>query len=132
MSTRIENVPKLRTVPASIAAELYNTALLTTLRLESPFRIRLTGLRTIDVVINRHTWVCLDRSMYDLPALAWTCINQNNRSALHTPVECELNYYHIHANISAHKVLDNLHSALKEALVSATPNQPGKIITFPG
>jgi len=128
MSTRIENVPKLRTVPASINAQLYNTALLAILRLEAPLRIRLPGLRTIDVVLNRNTWVCLDRAMYDLPALAWTHINQTGRGALHAPVECELHYYHIHANISAHKVLDSLHTALEEMLANAAPNQPGKVI----
>jgi len=131
MSTRIENAPKLRTVPASINAELYNIALLATLRFEAPPRIRLPGLSTIDVVINRNTWVCLDRAMYDLPALTWTHINQNGRSALHTPVDCELHYYHIHANISAHKVLSNLYAALEKMLANPAPRQPGKIITLP-
>ncbi len=131
MSTRIENVPKLRTVPASINADLYNRALLATLRLEAPLRIRLPGLRTIDVVINRDTWICLDRTMYDLPALAWTHINQKGRNALHTPIDCELHYYHIHANISAPKVLTSLYGALEEVLKSAAPGQPGKIITLP-
>jgi len=131
MSTRIENVPKLRTVPASINAELYNIALLATLRLEAPLRIRLPGLRTIDVVINRNAWICLDRTMYDLPALAWTHINQKGRNALHTPVDCELHYYHIHANISAHKVLTSLYGALEEVLGNAASSQPGKIIVLP-
>ncbi|VAW84947.1 hypothetical protein MNBD_GAMMA17-2144 [hydrothermal vent metagenome] len=131
MSTRIENVPKLRTVPASINAELYNIALLATLRLEAPLRIRLPGLRTIDVVINRNAWICLDRTMYDLPALAWTHINQKGRNALHTPVDCELHYYHIHANISAHKVLTSLYGALEEVLENAASSQPGKIIVLP-
>ncbi len=130
MSTRIENVPKLRTVPASINAELYNIALLAMLRLEAPLRIRLPGLKTIDVVINRNAWICLDRTMYDLPALAWTHINQKGRNALHTPVDCELHYYHIHANISAHKVLTSLYGALEEVLANAASSQPGKIIVL--
>jgi len=69
--------------------------------------------------------------MYDLPALAWTHINQHGRSALHTPVDCELHYYHIHANISAPKVLNSLYAALEEALTNRVPSQPGKIIRFP-
>jgi len=131
MSTQIENVPKLRTVPASISAELYNKVLLAVLRHDAPLRIRLPGLRTIDVVINRNSWICLDRAMYDLPALAWSQINLEGRNALHIPVECELHYYHIHANISAHNVLNSLDFALKETLARVTPSQTGKIITFP-
>ncbi len=131
MSTRIRNSPRLRTVPASINAELYNLALLATLRLEAPLRIHLPGIKTIDAVINKKAWICLDRAMYDLPALAWTQINQKGRNALHTPVDCELHYYHIHANISAHKVLTSLYGALKEVLANAAPSQLGKIIVLP-
>ncbi|MCF6323994.1 MAG: hypothetical protein L3J89_06705 [Gammaproteobacteria bacterium] len=130
MSTRIGNVPRLRTVPASINAELYNIALLATLRLEAPLRIPLPGLRTIDAVINRNSWICLDRAMYDLPALAWTHINPKGRDALHTPVDCKLHYYHIHANISAHKVLTSLYGALEKALANAAPGQRGKLIVL--
>ncbi len=132
MSTRIENIPRLRTVQTSIDAPLYNTVLLATLKLEAPLRIRLPGLRTIDVMLSRNAWICIDRAMYELPALAWTQINSGRRDALHAPVECELHYYHIHANISAHKVLDSLHAVLEEMLAdAATPEQPGKVITLP-
>ncbi len=131
MSTRIENVPRLKTVPASINAQLYNITRLATIRFGTPLRLRLPGLRTIDVILNRNTWVCVDRAMYDLPALAWTHINHEARLALHTPVESELHYYHIHANISAHKVLDSLHAGLEEMLANAAPNKPGQVIKLP-
>jgi len=69
--------------------------------------------------------------MYDLPALAWTHISRGGRNALHTPVNCELHYYHIHANISAHKVLNSLYIALEEAFTNVASSQPGKIIKLP-
>jgi len=131
MSTRIDNVPKLRTVPASINAELYNLIKLATIRIETPLRVRLPGLRTIDMVINKNTWVCLDRAMYDLPALAWTNINEERRDGLHKPVECQLHYYHIHANISASKILDSLYAVLEEMLANTKPAHPGTLVQFP-
>ncbi len=69
--------------------------------------------------------------MYDLPALAWSHINSDARQALHTPVESELHYYHIHANISANKVLDSLYAALEEMLTNAAPNTSGQVIKLP-
>lgn len=131
MSTRIENVPKLRTVPAIITAPLYNLVHLALIRLDSPLRLRLPAHRNIDVVLSRHTWVCLDRTMYDLPALAWTNLNRDRPHLLHAPIECQLNYYHIHANISANKVLDSLYIVLEEMLADPDLSQPGQVIRFP-
>lgn len=131
MSTRIENAPKLRTTSASIDARLYNLVRLAQVRLYTPLRLRLPGLRTIDAVLNRNTWVCVDRAMYDLPALAWTHINETQRDGLHEPVDCQLHYYHIHANISANKVLDSLATVLEEILAKSTPSENGELIHFP-
>jgi len=128
MNTKIENVPKLKTVLASIEAPLYNIARLATIKFETPLRLQLPGHKTIDVILNRNTWVCIDRAMYDLPALAWTHLNHENRQALHTPVESELHYYHIHVNISADNVLESLQAALQLLLANSEPNQPGEVI----
>lgn len=131
MSTRIENVPKLRTTPSSIDAKLYNLVRLTLIRADTPLRLRLPGLRTIDVVLNKNTWVCLDRAMYDLPALAWTNINEERRQGLHEAVDCQLHYYHIHANISASKVLDSLVMVLEEIVAKSIPASSGELIRLP-
>lgn len=131
MHTRIENVPKLKTVPASIDAQLYNIARLATIRFETPLRVRLSGHKTIDVILTQNSWVCIDRAMYDLPALAWTHTNPEARQALHMPVESELHYYHIHANISAYKILKSLQAALEELLDSTKSDKQGKVIKLP-
>ncbi len=119
--TSLEDIPVIKISPVSIAAKNYNRIRLAILRLDNPLRIPLPGLRGMDLIADKEAWVCVDRTLYDLPVLAWTAFEHQNRSTLHLPVSCQLNYYHIHANVIAETVLTTTDRVLQERL---KPYQP--------
>lgn len=116
MKSRIDDVPKLKTEPTWIDGSIYNQARLALIRLDDPLRIKLPGLRGMDILMDGQAWVCVDRSLYDLPVLAWTDFAPRDRNTLHTPVECLLHFYHIHADLIGDTILEALHRELTSRL----------------
>ncbi|NOY71100.1 MAG: hypothetical protein GXP14_01780 [Gammaproteobacteria bacterium] len=128
--TRLEDVPVIKISPVSIAAGNYNRIRLALLRLDNPLRIPLPELRGMDLIVDEEAWVCVDRTLYDLPVLAWTAFKNQGRSALHLPINCQLNYYHIHANVIAETVLTTTDRVLQERLRPYQPSaKPTEIYT---
>jgi hypothetical protein len=121
MKTRIENVPKLKTERMLIDGARFNQVRLGLLRLENPLRIKLTGLRGMDIILDNNAWVCVDRTMYDLPVLAWTDFDYAGRNALHEPVHCQLHFFHIHADLIIETVLATMTSVLTQLLKNKNP-----------
>ena len=122
MKTRIENVPKLKTERMLIDGSRYNQVRLGLLRLENPLRLKLTGLRGMDIILHNTAWVCVDRTMYDLPVLAWTDFESSRRQGLHEPVQCCLHFYHIHADLIIETVLATTTSVLTQLLKNKYPS----------
>jgi len=116
MKSRIEDVPKLKTEPAQIEGPLYNQARLALLRLKNPLRLKLPGLRGMDVLLDSQAWVCVDRTLYDLPVLAWTDFDHTKRDSLHKPTRCLLHYYHIHADLIGNTILETVSRELGKRL----------------
>lgn len=126
MKSRIEDVPKLKTELTEISGPLYNQGRLALLRLENPLRLRLPGLRGMDVLLDTHAWVCVDRTLYDLPVLAWTDFKQTEREGLHQPVRCLLHYYHIHADLIGDSILATVARELGKRLRKLHAAQPSE------
>jgi len=116
MKSRIDDVPKLKTETTWIDGSIYNQARLALLRLDDPLRIKLPGLRGMDILMDGQAWVCVDRSLYDLPVLAWTDFVPGDRDTLQAPVECTLYFYHIHADLIGDTILEAVHRELTNRL----------------
>lgn len=127
MKSRIEDVPKLRTIGTEIEGGRYNQVRLGLLRLGHPIRLALPGLRGMDVIVDPKAWVCVDRTLYDLPVLAWTDFEIQERKAIHEPVHCLLHYYHVHADLITETVLSTLLSVLAERLGRKFPLPDGPL-----
>jgi hypothetical protein len=122
MSTRLDDVPVIKIKTVDIDAAVFNRVRLALLRLENPLRLSLPGLRGMDVLLDGQNWVCVDRTLYDLPVLAWTGFETAGRSALHAPVGAKLHYYHIHANVLSETVLNTIDWLLQERLRPLSTN----------
>ncbi|MFQ5469292.1 MAG: hypothetical protein ACE5EH_03190 [Gammaproteobacteria bacterium] len=116
MKSRIEDVPKLSTVSTMIDASRYNQVRLALSRIDSPLRIPLPGLRGMDMILESDAWVCVDRTLYDLPVLAWTDFKRLSSTGIHEPVKCLLHTYHIHADLITETVLSTLTRILGQKL----------------
>jgi len=126
MKSRIEDVPKLKTESSDIDSQLYNRARLALLRLEDPLRLRLPGLRGMDILLDSQAWVCVDRTLYDLPVLAWTDFEHAKRDSLHSPIRCLLHYYHIHADLIGDTILETVNRELDKCLRLHRDEQDGE------
>ncbi|MBI5449768.1 MAG: hypothetical protein HY940_00255 [Gammaproteobacteria bacterium] len=100
----------------------YNQIRLGLLRIENPMRLELPGLRGMDIVLDDNSWVCVDRTLYDLPVLAWTNFEVTRRASLHEPVRCLLHYYHIHAELIKETVLNTVLKEIAKRARNLSPS----------
>jgi hypothetical protein len=97
MRSRLEALPTYWRGRGEIKAEYFNRARLALLRLGSPLRLPLPRLRGLDLVLTDDCWVCVDRSLNDVPVIAWLDFASHGRISLVAPIACELRHYHAHA-----------------------------------
>lgn len=116
MRSRIDEVPALWVMRGSVEAADYNRIRLALLRLGEPLRLPMRHLRGLDVVLGKEAWVCVDRTLDDLPVIAWTRFAVAGRNDLQAPVECELRYYHAQAGMILAQVREEVTVQLTERL----------------
>lgn len=112
--TRLNELPILRSRPIAVEAERFNRVRLALRRLNSPLRIELPKLRSLDFILENNLWAIVDRDLNDIPVVAWTDFAR--RSSLHRPVSCMLRYYHAHADAVIDKALQKLDHILSARL----------------
>ena len=130
MKSRIDEVPKLKTLATVVDGRRYNQVTLGVRRLKSPLRLSLTGLRGMDLLVDKEAWVCVDSTLYDLPVIAWTDFRPAARRAIHEVVPCLLHYYHINAELITESVLATAIKEIQKRLCNRTPAAPARIRTL--
>lgn len=113
MNFREGRIPPLRTLPKIVEAQLFNRVRLALLRQGSPLRLPLHGLRGVDVILERHRWLAVDRFRNDMPILAVTDFETTDRSDLHLPINCCLHLYHYHAGLVSGVIVTAIETALE-------------------
>jgi hypothetical protein len=128
MRSRLNDVPILKTTPTCIEAMYYNRVRIALSRIDNPLRIELINLRGLDIVIDDEVWVCVDRTLNDLPIFAWTDFEYSARNHLFEPVACRLRFYHNHADLICGTVLDLINRNLDARLsLLQEQSKPSKI-----
>jgi len=105
MYSKFNDIPVLKALPAYIEAAYYNKARIALNRVSNPLRVPLINLQGLDFILQDKIWMCVDRSMKDLPILAWTEFNIRERSGLTSSVACQLRFFHSHADLVFGSVL---------------------------
>lgn len=126
MEFQDREIPPLRTVPKTVEARRFNRARLALLRLGSPLRLQLSGLRGVDLILSHRMWLSVDRIQNDLPIMALTDFATDNRSSLHEPVSCHVHLYHYHAGLVMSLIMDAMDQALEERLSQLRVGEGGK------
>ncbi len=128
MRSRLSDVPILKSAPTCIEAMYYNRVRIALSRIGNPLRIELINLRGLDIVIDDEAWVCVDRTLNDLPIFAWTDFEYGARENLFEPIACRLRFYHNHADLICGTVLDLVNRNLDVRLSRLKEkNKPSKI-----
>ena len=120
MKSRLQGLPRYSSKRVEVEAELYNCVKLALLRLGKSLRLPLPSLRHLDVLLDKETWICVDRDQNDIPIIAWLNFEVQHRDSLHQPIACECYSYHSHAEIIEDKVLDLINSLLEQQLHATT------------
>ena len=115
MSKWLRNLPAYEIRPGEVGAEHFNRIRLALARLSKTIRFSLADLRGLDFVLEDRAWIVIDRTLNDIPVLAWTDFQTLNR-ALHTPVSCQIRLYHAHGEVIHDKVLELTKEYLKYQL----------------
>lgn len=97
MSSHLNDIPIFEQQASRVAAADFNLVQIALNRLGEPLRIPLTGLRSLDLILERGAWIVVDRNLNEIPVLAWTDFQTEGRGTLHEPIPCLLKTYHIHA-----------------------------------
>ncbi len=118
MLYRLNDLQPLHTLKRVIQASDYNRVRLALRRIGNPVRFELQNLCCLDIILSDQHWVCIDPCIQDRPVMAWTDFQTQGRSAIHTPVECVLRMYHVHAGLVMGEVLDALGQTLQRELQS--------------
>jgi hypothetical protein len=130
MKSRLSDVPILKAVSSYVEAMYYNRVRLGLSRLENPLRIELINLRGLDIIIDDEAWVCVDRTLNDLPIFAWTDFEHASRRSLYEPVPCRLRFYHNHADLICGTVLDLVHRNLDNRLAGQNAPADPATVTY--
>ena len=131
MRSRIYEVPTCLIETIEVEAERYNLIRLALLRFGGPLRFPLVGLRNLDIMLDRESWVCVDRSALDLPVAAWNRFEDQSRSDLQADVRCELRHYQINTDILLPYLWMTLESILRDRIAFDTPAALASVIPLP-
>ncbi len=118
MYSRLDNIPVYETRALHIRAADYNLVKIALKRLTNPIRFAIPQLRTLDFLLEDELWVIVDRSLNDIPVIAWLQFEDQQRSTLHEPIICQQRIYHAHAMIIVDKAFEALHLILGEKLTA--------------
>ena len=116
MYTRHDELPVFEYRDGLLDAHYYNTVQTAFKRIDEELRLAIPGLNTLDLILQQDAWIVVDRALGDIPIAAWTNFDIERRSALHTPVHCQLRLYHANGGIIIKRVLEALKVLLDERL----------------
>lgn len=116
MRSRLDNIPTFSVRKSQLRAPDFNLVRIALKRLGKPIRLELPGLRTLDLILEKDLWVIVDRSLNDIPVVAWLNFDEAKRSTLHEPIPCQRRTYHTHATIIIDKAFEAMHLLLGEKL----------------
>ena len=116
MKSRLEDLPTFETRRATVKAIHYNLVQVAFKRLGSPLRFALPKLRTLDLHLEKDAWIVVDKSLNDIPVMAWVDFDTAGRASLHEDIPCILKIYHSHAGMLIDKVMEAMTLLIGEQL----------------
>ena len=108
----------IRIMPKTIEASCYNHVRLALRRIENPYRVCLPDHRSLEMILNDASWMCVDGAVGNMPIMAWMDFDtREHNDALHAPVPCKLHLYHSLAGLVMGSVLESLEEVLTQELL---------------
>ena len=119
----LPDIQPFRSMQKRIDAACYNQVWLALHRIGQPLRVSLPQHNGLEIILDEGGWLCVDAARDDFPVLAWYSFEVHERRAVHEPIACRLNLYHLHAGLVMGTALDALQEALKLRLGAGGPQE---------
>lgn len=116
MSSRLDDVPVYQQMPTTVQAADFNRVQIALKRFGEPVHIPLTGMRSLQLILERETWIVVDGALNEVPVLAWGDFQVEGRANLHEPIPCVLKVYHAHAMVILDKVISCMEGVLQQRI----------------
>jgi hypothetical protein len=132
MYARHNDVPTMAVRPGrKVDARYYNHVQTALKKLGPEIRIRLVGLKHLDLIIQKDAWIVVDRVLNDVPVVAWTDFQVQHRESLHEPIVCEVRIWHALASMIMNKTLQAMDLLLEQELDELEQDEEGhRILKF--
>ncbi|AKJ96055.1 hypothetical protein TVD_12130 [Thioalkalivibrio versutus] len=132
MYSRHTEIPTLDVRPGwLVEARYFNQVRRALARLGPEIRLSPSGLKQLDLILQRDAWIVVDRVLNDMPVVAWTAFHSRGRRSLHRPVACELLLFHAMASMVMNRTLSAMEAELSAAIAEAAPPPSlGKVLPF--
>ena len=131
MKSRVDDLPIMVQQTEQLAAKQFNDIRLGLLRLGAPHRIKLEGLRSLDMLLDESEWIIVDREMDDLPIIAWREFGTGKRTDLNSPISSTVLYFHIHADLVKNKALEYVAHYMDEHVHENFPDKLASVSDIP-
>ena len=82
----------------------------------APMKMILPKINEFQIHLTDDYWAVVDLSKHDVPVLAWVDMEDQNRTTMHEPITCHLNYYHFAASAIRSKTLNLVEEMLLDRL----------------
>ena len=96
LDIRLDRMPVMAQRDSHIEASAYNVWRRARSVWGAPMKMILPKINELHLTDSY--WVVVDLSRHETPVLAWVEMEDKNRTAIHEPISCKLNYYHFAAS----------------------------------
>ena len=129
MKHKLEDLPTFDIRRTTVQAVHYNLVLVALKRLSPSLRFALPKQRSLDLHLEKDAWIVVDKSLNDIPVMAWVDFDTGGRASLHEDIGCTLKIYHSHAGLLVEKVMEALTLLLGEQL-DHPGDGPARVLTL--
>ncbi len=130
MYSRHDEVPQLDTWPSQVDAHYFNHVQRALKHLGREIRLELPGLKHLDLILQKDSWIIVDRVLNDYPIAAWCDFQAEHRDNLHEAISCTLRTFHFGARLVLKRTLDAMENYLIDELAKLTPDEDPHVIPF--
>ena len=136
--TRHNEVLILDRRPGKIEAHYFNQAQTAMKRLNmssgkqngKQIRFKIPTLNHLDLIVQEDSWIIVDRVLNDIPVVAWTDFQTEDRDNLHEPINCEIRLYHFAARMVLQTTLDAMEEILGQSVAEQDNDKSEKVLPF--
>lgn len=128
--TRHNEILILNRRPGKMEAHYFNHVQAALRKFGPQIRLRIPGLKHLELLIQRDAWVVVDLVLSEYPVLCWTNFEVKSRENVHDPIQCEVRYFHYASSMIYNKTIKGMDAMLSDLLNENIAGEKHSVIPF--